>query len=79
MGRRYPIVKFGGSDHTTPVLSAIIVAAVLLAAALFVAVTMMRGRDGYVSGPGPNLDSDVPIRHDDNKWDAFYSFFGRPC
>ena len=80
MGRRYPIVKIGGSDDTTTrVLSALVVVTVLLAAALFVAVTMMRGRDTYVSGPGPMLDSEVPIRHDDNKWDAFYAFFGRAC
>ena len=63
MGRRYPIVKIGGSDggKTTQVLSALVVIAVLLAAALFVAVTLMRGRDGYVSGPGPMLDAGVPV------------------
>lgn len=82
MGRRYPIpfVKTGGSDKATQALGAFVVGAVCLAAVLFVAVTLMRGTsrsersERYVSGPGPMLDPEVPIRAPKN-WDALYAFF----
>jgi hypothetical protein len=81
MGRRYPIpfVKTGGSDKATQALGAFVVGAVLLAAVLFVAVTLMRGTradrsERYVPGPGPMLDPEVPIKLP-KSWDKFYAFF----
>lgn len=82
MGRRYPVpfVK-GGGDTATQALGSIVVAGVLLAAALFTATVLMRGTsrppvtDRYVSGPGPMLDPEVPIRPRKESWDAFYAFF----
>jgi len=77
MGRRYvPFQTGSGAGSAIAVISVLVV---LTFAALSTAVVLVRGgSERYVSGPGPYLDSAVPIRQPCAKgWGPFYTFFGR--
>lgn len=69
-----PFQSGSGPAGAIAVLSVLVV---LAFAALSTAVVLVRS-ERYVSGPGPSLDSAVPIRQPCGKsWDRFYRFFGR--